>query len=270
MGKVKLSVSSWSLHRELPLTEEMRRFLPREIPSKISLMDFPKLCVEEFGVDAVELCQMHFLSTDWDYVEKVEDALKRTGAKVVNIPVDVGYAAEPDPAKRSADFEVMKRWFQIAKALQSPSIRVNTGRGTGKEALQLAIEGYRDLVKTAEETGVKLLIENHGGISGNPDNVVRIIEEVESEYLGVCPDFGNFPPETRYEGLEKLADYAVIVHAKTYEFDEQGEEKTIDLKRCVDIFKQKGFDGYYSVEFEGKGDQREGVKKTLALLRKYL
>lgn len=84
---------------------------------------------------------------------------------------------------------------------------------------------------------MKLLIENHGGISGNPDNVVRILEEVGSDYLGTCPDFGNFPAEIRYEGLSKLAKYAVVVHAKTYEFDESGEETTIDMKRCIDIMK---------------------------------
>jgi len=264
MKMVKISVSSWSLHRELPF------FLRKDVPSKISLLDFPKVCVEEFGVNAVELCQMHFISTDQDYIEKVKDALDRSGVKVVNIPVDVGHAAEPDPEKRTAEFKIIKRWFHIAKYLGSPSIRVNTGNGAGEDALQRAIEGYKELVKTAEETEVKLLIENHGGISGDPDNIIKIIEEVGSDYLGVCPDFGNFPPEIRYEGLEKIAKYAVIVHAKTYEFNEFGEETTIDMKRCLDIFKKRGFDGYYSVEFEGKGDQREGVKKTIKLLRKYL
>jgi len=42
------------------------------------------------------------------------------------------------------------------------------------------------------------------------------------------------------------------------------------VKRCVNILKQEGFNGYYSVEFEGQGDQREGVKKTIALLKRYL
>jgi len=260
----KLAVSSWSLHRELP------HFLRRDIGGRISLLDFPKICVEEFGVNAVELCQAHFLSTEWDYIEQVKEALKRYNVKVVNIPVDIGHAAEPDPKKRENEFKIIKRWFQIAKYLDSPSIRVNTGSGDEEEALRLAIEGYRELVEVAEETGVKVLIENHGGLSANPDNIVRIIEEVGSEYIGTCPDFGNFPPEIRYEGLKKIAKYAQIVHAKTYEFDESGEETTIDIGRCVRILKHAGFDGYYSVEFEGKGDQREGVKKSIALLKKYL
>jgi len=260
----KISVSSWSLHRELPL------FWRKDFPGKISLMDFPEICAKEFGVDAVELCQMHFFSMDKGYVEKVREALDCSGLTLVNIPVDVGYVAEPDPEKRKADFETIRRWFYIARDLGSPSIRVNTGKGTGDEALRRAIDGFRELVKTAEDTGVRLLIENHGGISEDPDNVVRIIEEIGSDYLRTCPDFGNFPSAARYEGLAKLAKHAAVVHAKTYEFDEHGEETTIDLKRCINILKRAGFHGYYSVEFEGQSDQREGVKKTIALLRKHL
>jgi len=261
---VKISVSTWSLHRELPF------FWNKDVPGKIRLIDFPKLCIKEFGVDAVELCQMHFLSTDQNYIDKVKDALDRSRLRLVNIPVDLGYAAEPDIERRKAGFNILRKWFEIAKYLGSPSVRVNTGKGEGEEALQIAIDGYRELAEMAKETGVRLLIENHGGISEKAEDIIRIIEEVGSEYLGTCPDFGNFPPETRYEGLAKLAKYAAVVHAKTFEFNEKGEDTKIDVKRCVNILRQEGFHGYYSVEFEGQGDQREGVRKTIALLKRYL
>ena len=143
---VKISVSSWSLHRELPF------FLRKDVPGKISLLDFPKICVEEFGVNAVELCQMHFMSIEQKYIEKVKDSLDRSEVKVVNIPVDVGHAAEPDPEKRKAEFKIIKRWFHIAKYLGSPSIRVNTGDGGGEEALQRAIDGYLSLIHISEPT----------------------------------------------------------------------------------------------------------------------
>ena len=55
---------------------------------------------------------------------------------------------------------------------------------------------------------------------------------------------------------------------KSYDFDAEGKETTIDVERCLNILKDTGFDGYLVIEFEGKGNEREGVKKTLALLRK--
>lgn len=261
---MKLSVSSWSLRQEIPHIQG------KYGPYRIKLTDFVRVCVEEFGVDAVELCYQHFPSMEWDYLHEVKESLEKCGARLVNIPLDLGSAAEPDLEKRKHDFEMIRRWFFVARYLGAPSVRVNAGRGVDEVSLRRAIEGYKDLARTAKETGVKLLIENHGGISENPDNVITIIKEARSEYLGTCPDFGNFPEPIRYEGLEKMSKYAAIVHAKAYDFDEQGEETTINFGRCIGILKRQGFDGYYSVEYEGRGDQREGVRKSLALLRKYL
>ncbi|MCW4019800.1 MAG: sugar phosphate isomerase/epimerase [Candidatus Bathyarchaeota archaeon] len=265
---MKISVSTWSLHHEMPHIQG------KHGPYKTQLLDFPKVCVDEFGVYGAELCYQHFPTIDWDYLHQVEKSLDEFGVTLVNIPVDISSAAESDPEKRKQDFERIRRWFYIAKYLGSPSIRVNAGRGTDEAALERAIEGYTELVGTAEKTGVKLLIENHGGISSNPDNILTIIKEVGSKYLGTCPDFGNFPEEIRYEGLEKVAKYASILHAKTYDFDEQGETHKrgtpLDFKRCVDIFKRQGYNGYYSIEYEGTGEEHEGVKKSVALLKKYL
>ncbi len=62
--------------------------------------------------------------------------------------------------------------------------------------------------------------------------------------------------------------YAFLAHVKTYDCDEEGKKTTIGVERCLNILKDSGFDRYLSIEFEGKGNQREGVKKTLALPRK--
>ncbi len=252
---MKLSVCSWSLHRE--------------IPKKVSLLEFPAIVKNRFGLDGVELCQSHFASVEQDYLDEMVAVLEKTGTTATNIPVDVGHVGQPDPAKRVEELKIMKGWFSIAKYIGSPSIRVNTGGGEDEATMQRVIEGYKELVEEAERTGIKLLIENHGGVSADPDNVVRIIEAVDSEWLGTCPDFGNFAPEVRYDGLEETVPYAPIAHAKMYEFDENGEETTIDVARCMRIFEAAGFDGVLSVEFEGPGDEYEGVEKTIALLKRY-
>lgn len=80
----------------------------------------------------------------------MKDALEASGVKVVNIPVDIGTASESDPEKRKRYFEIIKRWFSIAKYLGSPSIRVNTGQGTDEAALRRAIDGYKELIETAK------------------------------------------------------------------------------------------------------------------------
>ncbi len=61
---------------------------------------------------------------------------------------------------------------------------------------------------------MKVLIENHGGVSNQPEAILRIIQEVNSPNLRTSPDFGNFPPEERYDSLQKLAPYAFLIYAK--------------------------------------------------------
>ena len=48
------------------------------------------------------------------------------------------------------------------------------------------------------------------------------------------------------------------------------EEKTIDMRRAVGVLREAGFDGDLLVEFEGKGDEVEGIHATVRLLRRVL
>ncbi len=253
---MQIAVASWSLHGE--------------IPKLTPLIEFPRICQEEFGVNALELNSPFFTSTEVGYLDELREAISKRGMKLVNIPVDLGNIANPDDEKRIKDIEALKEWFSIAKRMGSPFIRINAGKGEPVDDVMLnrVIGSYKELVKEGEKLGVGLLIENHGGPSANPDNIIRIIEAVGSARLGACPDFGNFASEIRYEAIAKIAKYASLAHVKSYDFDEEGKETTIDIERCLNILKKAGFEGDLSVEFEGKGNQREGVKKTLALLKK--
>lgn len=253
---MKLAIASWSLHRQ--------------IPTRIPLIQFPGICQEEFGVEAVELNSPFFESTKPAYLSRLRESISKRGMKVVNIAVDLGNIAHPDHARRNKDIEALKEWFTIGKLVDSPSIRVNAGweESVDEAMMKRVIGSYKELIKEAERMGMNLLIENHGGPSADPDNIVRIVKAVGSNNFGTCPDFGNFAPQIRYEALAKISPYALLAHAKTYKFDESGEEMTIDIKKCVDILKEAKFDGYLSIEYEGEDDEYEGVKKTIALLKK--
>ncbi|NPV53633.1 MAG: sugar phosphate isomerase/epimerase [Firmicutes bacterium] len=255
---MKVAVSTWSLRDHVN-----KDFL---------LKDFPGFVKERYGVDAVELCQMHFQAQDARYLDEIVDGLRKAGAIVINMPVDTGNISQPDERKRNHDLEVMKGWMDVAAYIGCPSVRINTGsqdgsQGSGVVDLSITMNSYRRLVEYGEEIGVMVLLENHGGISADPDNIVRLFEGVGHKNFRACPDFGNFAPEVRYRGLEAMARYAVMAHAKTYDFDEKGRVPQFDFARCISILKGAGFDGYLSVEFEGKGDQLAGVRRTIELIK---
>ena len=270
----KICVNSFSLSRELP-----NYLFPQYGGNKITILEFPKICAEEIGINDVELCQMQFPFMEMDYIEKMKLSLKDSNVNVTNICVDLGTTSEPNPVKRKEEFEIIKKWFSIARNLGSPSIRVNPDSplpgakiDSMEKALQRAIEGYKELAVTAKETGIKLLVENHGpGMTKNPDFIIKIIEEVGPEIMGTIPDLGNailFPVEIREEGIRKMCKYASIIHAKTA--PSEGGEKF--MKPYIDIVKKTGFNGFYSIELPPMGnyDQREGIKKLAAIVRKLL
>jgi len=160
--------------------------------------------------------------------------------------------------------------------LGSKAVRVNTESVITRErkqqkpsSLDMAIRSYTELSNYAQELNLKLLLENHGGLSSDPENILRIVESVNHSSFGLCADFGNFEEAMRYDGLRKMAPYTWMVHAKTYDFDEKGEVPQFDFSRCLAIFRDSGFDGFISVEFEGQGEQYQGVQRTIDLIHKY-
>lgn len=61
-----------------------------------------------------------------------------------------------------------------------------------------------------------------------------------------------------------------MCHAKGLEFDAEGVETAYDFPHAMEIAKQAGFRGVYSIEFEGSGDPYLGIQKTLDEILKYL
>ena len=71
-----------------------------------------------------------------------------------------------------------------------------------------------------------LALENHWGLTTKTENLLRIYKGVNSPWLGINMDTGNFAGDP-YPEIEKLAPHAAIVQAKTYYGG--GEWYTLDL-----------------------------------------
>jgi sugar phosphate isomerase/epimerase len=113
---------------------------------------------------------------------------------------------------------------------------------------------------------VVLGLENHWGLTYSPEGVNRIVEAVDSDWLKVIMDCGNFVEDT-YTSLEKVAPHTIMLHAKTYYGGGEWYTLDIDYARVADILDAVGFTGYVSIEYEGKEDALNAVPKTIARLR---
>jgi sugar phosphate isomerase/epimerase len=261
---MKLSLAGWSLHR-----------LFRAPRDPLRLLEFPALAVNRFGIDAIELNSPFFPSRDNKFMRQLSAASEKARVRMLNIAVDeVGDLSADGDIDRNRAVQNYGRWVPIAADLGCMAIRANTG-GMGiidtDKAVLCCVDSFRRLADLGVKHGVTILIENHGGLSADPDHIVQIINEVRLTHgntvIGTLPDFGNWPDTAdRYAGLAKIMPLAKAVHAKVYDLDEQLNHPRYDLDKCVGLAKAAGYDGYLGIEFEGSGDPIEGVQRAITKL----
>lgn len=280
---IRLSLAQWSLHRALT-------------DGKIDNLDFPSIAREQYGIGAVEYVNQFFGGKKMDFKTAAKNAtylkelLKRSkDAGVVNhlIMIDnEGSLALPNDTERLAAVDNHKKWIEAAKFLECTTVRVNLhGEGGSGEKKKASIDSLARLGEFAKPMNINVVVENHGSDSSNGVWVADVMRQVNMNNVGTLPDFGNFcishPWGTtqdgcdneydRYKGTEELLPFAKGVSAKTYDFDDDGEQPLMDYKRLLDIVRASGFKGYIGIEFEGNTQpEEEGIRKTKRLLEKYL
>jgi sugar phosphate isomerase/epimerase len=259
----------------------------------ISLLEFPRLVRERLALDAVEICQFHLPERSTAYLEQLRAALREAGVTLVNMPIDAGNISDLNTAYREEDLSEIEEWMRVAAALGARMVRVNASNPLAPQTapLEVTIASYRRLAAVAAGLGLHLLVENHGGISSDPDVLVRLLTEVGSDRLRALLDIGNFEPllsahmarwqgqevpahldlEPLYAAIERIALYAGLVHAKTFGFDAQGEPTELDVRRALRVVHDKGYRGPISLEYEGTtGDPWENTRRTRDLVLEVL
>jgi L-ribulose-5-phosphate 3-epimerase len=195
----------------------------------------------------------------------------------------------PDADKRKRNVELTKDQIAIADRFGIPTMRVNTGTwGTSggfnqlmaNKGVEPPVEGYTDedgyrwcidalgeCTQAAEKAGVTLGLENHWGLGRTPEGLLRIVRAVNSPWLKVTLDTGNFLDDP-YDKLEQIAPEAVLVQAKTYHGGGLWYTLELDYDRIARLLAKHKYTGWLSLEFEGKDDPKAAVPKSLDLLRK--
>ena len=206
-----------------------------------------------------------------DYLARINAAADRAGLPFGCLAVDGAHLYEASPEARQAQRIKADRWLNIAEQLSVQQIRIDSGGSPEmpEEVLEVIVSGSRDLLPRAGEKGIEVLMENHWGASRPPENVVRIMEAVPG--LGLLFDTGNWPEDKREEGWTRCARYARATHLKTYAFDAEGNETTVDIPRAMRILQEAGYRGAWGIEsVPRQGDEVEAARKCVALVRRVL
>ena len=256
----KISLAQWSLHKPL-------------FAKEIDNLDFAKVAKERFGIDGVEYVNQFFKdkAKDAKYLEEMKKRTSDLGVTNVLIMIDgEGGLGNSDAAKRTTAVENHYQWVDAAKYLGCHSIRVNAETDKPyEEGSKLAADGLRRLSEYAKPLGINVIVENHGGLSSNGKWLSETIRATGMENCGTLPDFGNFYDYDRYQGVTDLMPLAKAVSAKSYDFDEQGNESKIDFAKMMKIVLDAGYRGWVGIEYEGSRlSPDDGIKATKKLLEK--
>ena len=188
-----------------------------------------------------------------------------------------GELADANSNERLKGIENHYKWVEAAHYLGCHAIRVNLGGGKDKaEAAKASIDSLTRLSEFAKGSNINVLVENHGGFSSDGMWMTEVFSQVKSENCGTLPDFGNFCIQygedgclkeyDRYKGMKELLPFAKAVSAKSYGFDADGNETTIDYYRVMKMVKESGYKGFVGIEFEGEISEEQGIIHTRDLL----
>ena len=287
----------------LPFSSLTAAVAPAEQPApfKLALSSYsywhfrtPKVPIEKvideasrLQLEGVDVLHRQMDGEDNAYLQKLKRHAFVNGVDLISLSIHQDFV-DPDPATRQKDIDHTIRCIELAYKMGIPAIRLNSGRwGTIKsfdalmaargveapipgytenDAFKWCIDSIEKCLPKAAECGVMLALENHWGLTSSPEGLLRIRKAIDSPWLGVLMDTGNFL-ENPYDKLEKVAPYANFVQAKTYYGGGEWYTLDLDYKRIMNILRKVNYRGYIAIEFEGKEAAETGVKKSVDMLR---
>jgi L-ribulose-5-phosphate 3-epimerase len=242
----------------------------------------------EMGFDGVEILHRQMEAESNDYLQLLKRRAFLNGLDLCGFSTHQTFLS-PNADVRRKNIDHTIHCIELAYALGIPTMRVNTGtwktsknfdelmknRGveppipgaTDEQGFGWVIDAYAEIVKTAERCGVTLGLENHWGLGRTPEGVLRVVDAINSPWLRVTLDTGNFL-EDPYDRLEKLAPKTVLMQMKTYFGGGLWYTLDLDNRRIAEMLRRHNYHGYVSLEFEGKDDPLKGIPRSLEALQR--
>ena len=242
------------------------------------------------GIEFTDLIPEEGFSEE-EYAIALKEEVAKHGLSMVSHTVGANLLAD----NIDEEIERLKHKVDIAALLGAPTLRHDAyfsfPENKPEDAdfdyyLPQVADAFRKVTEYAETKGVKTCTENHGFICQDAVRVEKIINTVNHKNFGWLVDMGNFmcTDGDCYESVKLAAKYAFHVHAKDFYIMDKPDNaiKTsggnyiqgsavgkgvVPVKKCVNELKAQGYDGFLTIEFEGRQDCCEALKEGLEFLK---
>jgi sugar phosphate isomerase/epimerase len=159
--------------------------------------------------------------------------------------------ASPDKAARAADVQHVKEWVEVAARMGAPVLRVFAGPEpegyAWDDVAAWMVDDLKACVEHGKKYGVLIGVQNHGDMLKNADQVLKIVQKVDSEWFGVIVDTGYFLTPDPYVDIARVLPYGVNWQIKE-KVGQKADSPPVDLKRIARIVIDGGYRGYLPIE----------------------
>jgi sugar phosphate isomerase/epimerase len=206
-----------------------------------------------------------------EYLFQIKRKAFRLGLEITGTGVRNDFTIA-DKTKRELEVVLVKNWIEVAAKIGAPVIRIFAGNqkneGISKEAVtEWMLKDIQTCVDYGRQYGVIIGLQNHNDFIQTADQVIKIIETINSEWLGLILDTGSYRALDPYEEIAKSIKHTVNWQIKENVFV-NGAEKETDMNKLMGIIKTSGYKGYLPIETLGDGDPKTKATNLFAKLKK--
>jgi sugar phosphate isomerase/epimerase len=176
-----------------------------------------------------------------------------------------------DKIKREQEVMLVKNWIEVAAKIGAPVIRIFAGSQkndgiTQEQVTDWMLKDIETCVEYGKQHGVIVGLQNHNDFIQTADQVIKIIETINSEWFGLILDTGSYRVLDPYEEIAKSIKHTVNWQIKEKVFI-NGVEIETDMNKLMSIIKASGYKGYLPIETLGDGDPKTKIISLLSKLK---
>jgi len=248
-------------------------------------MDLEKLLhvsAEDLKVGGVDIIDIHFkngddvnkLLEDMDYLLKIKKLA--TDLQITISAVSPGNSFGKDKeSDEKTEVEKVNRWTDVAYILGAPNLRIFAGWAPKEKHAKLwgkVVSSIKECAAYSSKKGITLAIESHNGGGYLPTSVEthKLLDDVNSPWVRLNLDTGNYQDKDMYAALKKSMPYTTHMHCKIHKLSPEGQELEFDFDQIFTILKAANYRGFFNVEYEGKENELEYVPKSFAMVRQFM
>jgi len=154
----------------------------------------------------------------------------------------------------------IKQWVEVAARLGAPVLRVfadtqikgmswkDVAKGNSREQVQAwIVDALSQCAEHGKKYGVIIGVQNHGDFLQTGDQLLSLVNAVNSPWCGAIVDTGYFKSDDPYRDMAQVAPYAVNWQIKQSPMGQDSNVPT-DLVKLIKIVRASGYRGYLPIE----------------------